>query len=272
MIEGNDRPAGDVNEDQGTGIGRRARQAYRLWSWLDRIARFLTSKAGVATGTAIGGVGLAGTVAVTASGVLDNPTSPPPPPTRQPVEIATRRLDSTSLVFPVTGFDAASRRVLFDIVVLSKDLAWTRGSERELSYQGSPLEPAEVVPRIFGAELKAAMATSREVIAVGVASIEGAEATEAERAGRRAETAVRWVERIVPPTVALATLNLGQFRAECTAKVAGDTAWQRPLMVISVRDREPGAHVGEALTDALTGKANLPSPACYTRFEMRGHR
>ena len=244
-------------------IGRYGRQ---LWS-------FFGTNAGAVTGSAVGTAMLAGVVSVTTPEVLGlKPREASVVDSGAARTVATKRWDETSLVYPLEGRDARGLRVLFDLVVLSRDLAWVRGSDKEISLAARTLPASEIASAVFGRELTAALASSKEVIVAGVASIEGTEATEAERASRRAQTAAEWVERIVPAKLPITTLNLGQFRADCADRISGDSAWQRPLIVIAVREREAAADIAEALANALTGKTNVPSPACYTRFEMRGVR
>jgi hypothetical protein len=252
-----------TGQKRAAGVFRLGRTAYRIWSYLG-------SNAGAAVSSAVGSAAVIGAMAATTPELLG--LAERPDRVRVVRTVETRQLDQTSLVYPLEGRDAAGRRVLFDLVVLSRDLAWARGSDRELTLGGQSLPEAETARRIFGAELTAALGAAKEVIAVGLASIEGSEAAEADRAARRAATAAGWVEKVVPAAVPITALNLGQFRAECSAKIAGDTGWQRPLMVIAVKERQGQADVKEALADALTGKTNLPSPACYTRYDMQGVR
>ena len=62
------------------------------------------------------------------------------------------------------------------------------------------------------------------------------------------------------------TLNLGQYRDPCANCETGGTSWQRPFIVIAVKETDPGTNVGEALTDAMSGKEKLPSPAELLRL------
>ncbi|MDX2155390.1 MAG: hypothetical protein SFW09_02680 [Hyphomicrobiaceae bacterium] len=273
MSDGGRLVGGPASEQDDGKLRKRAMGAFRIGRYLHKLWSFLGTNAGAATTTAAGTAALAGVVAVTTPDVLGlKPREATSVIRHQVGLVETRRLDQTSLVFPLEGRDADGRRVLFDLVVLSRDLAWARASDREITLAGKTVAEADISRIVFGRELTAALAASQEVIVAGVASVEGAEATEAERAGRRAETAAGWAERVVPARTPITALNLGQFRSECSNRVTGDTAWQRPLMVIAVRERQRQADVKEALANALSDKTNVPSPACYTKFEMRGIR
>jgi hypothetical protein len=49
-------------------------------------------------------------------------------------------------------------------------------------------------------------------------------------------------------------------------------SWQRPFIVIAVKETAPGTNVGEALTDAMSGKEKLPSPKSYSVFALTRFR
>lgn len=272
MADGSLEPGQTEGGDDGR-TRKRAMWLFRIGRYGNQLWSFFGTNVGAVTGTTIGTAALAGVVSVVTPEVLGLKSREP-----SVVDggagrtIATKRWDDTSLVYPLEGHDARGLRVLFDLVVLSRDLAWVRGSDKEVSLGARTLPASEIASVVFGRELTSALSSSEEVIVAGVASIEGAEATEAERASRRAQTAAEWVASIVPTKLPITTLNLGQFRADCTGRIAGDSAWQRPLIVVAVREREAAADISEALANALTGRANVPSPACYTRFEMRGVR
>jgi len=243
----------------------RARRAYSVASWLNWLWSWLGTKSGIATGVALTGAAGVGTVAITNPHLLGL-TKPPA------IVVATERWGATSVVYPVRGEDRSGRRMTFDIVSLTSELTWVHGSDRELERDGRPLPEADVLGAVFAAEVVSGLAKSDEIVAVGVASVEGAAAAEAERAERRARTAAGWLAKVVPPATRISTLNLGQFRPGCAATITSGTAWQRPLLVIGVRHREPGASLTEALASALTDKPNLPSPGCYTMLQLSTFR
>ena len=57
--------------------------------------------------------------------------------------------------------------------------------------------------------------------------------------------------------------------SDCETK---DTSWQRPFMVVAVRDKDPGADVAQALAAAMSDKANLPSLSAYSTFGLARFR
>src|SRR3954447_26093480 len=46
--------------------------------------------------------------------------------------IIAKRWNERTLVFPIEGVDRSGRRALFDVVVLTKNYGWVRGSTTEL--------------------------------------------------------------------------------------------------------------------------------------------
>ncbi len=182
------------------------------------------------------------------------------------VRVATTQWGS-SVVYPISGTDKAGKHAAFDVAVLPKDLTWVRGSTGELTEQGQPIPAADIASRVFKPELREGLGRSKAVVAVGVASQEGERAAETDRAGQRAKTAAGWLTNVVAPEVPIWALNLGQYTGECqAASEATDTGWQRPLIIVGIRERDEGVNLSEAFADAISGKSNLPSQNCYTSF------
>ena len=92
------------------------------------------------------------------------------------------------------------------------------------------------------------------------------------RAERRAKQAATLIAGAVDTATPIWTLNLGQYRDPCANCETGGTSWQRPFIVIAVKETEPGTDVGEALADAMTGKEKLPSPSSYSVFALNRFR
>lgn len=188
-------------------------------------------------------------------------------PARAP-EAQAKRIDHSAHVFSIIGFDKAGRRAAFDVLVLAKEYAWVRGSTRELAKAGRALGEREVLGEVISPPVRAALAGAGELIAVGIASQEGEQGAEAQRAAARAQQTAEWLFAALGGASPISTLNLGRYRAPCQACETADTSWQRPFVVIAVRDREAEVVVGEALADALDGRTNLPSPDRYTSFVL----
>ena len=80
------------------------------------------------------------------------------------------------------------------------------------------------------------------------------------------------VAESVDPKIPIWSLNLGQYREPCKDCETGGTNWQRPFMVIAVKELEQNTNLGEALSDAMTGQSKLPSPKSYSAFELAKFR
>lgn len=241
-----------------------------LWRWYDRadnandwyqaVSSFIASKTGAATVTLALAAGGAGSVAMLKPDLVRGFL-------KGDVEVATERWGDSSVVYPIEGVDKAGRRARFDVVLLTKQYTWLWGSDLYLMKDAKSLQQEEIVKTVLGGELKAGLSRSPEVIAVGVASQEGASSTELIRARRRAETSAKWLKQALPANVKVALLNLGQYKADC-GTAGRDSSWQRPFMMIGVREQDRGVVLTEALADALSGKSNMPGPDCYSSFEM----
>lgn len=262
----------DNDDSKRRGILWRLYKLYRRGSsandWLQRILAFFKTKAGVAV--AVAATGSAATVGVIAvndtlksRAVETAAITAPEPEVRQ---------TKTSTVFAIEGRDKAGRRGAFDVVVLNKSFLWVRGSAEELEKDGKTIPAPELAAAVLDDEVKSALGDAKEVIAVGTASQEGDAAEEVARAERRAKAAAGLVGGAVAASVPVWTLNLGQYREPCANCETGGTSWQRPFIVIAVKELEPGTNVGEALADAMSGKQKLPSPASYSTFALTRFR
>jgi hypothetical protein len=244
---------------------KRAWHLYRLYDrvsawfdWHDWLSSFLKTKAGIAAATATAAV--ATTAAVVAVNVL---TEAPLPAERQ---------TQGTIIFAIEGKDKAQRRGTFDVVVAKKEFLWVRKSSDELEREGKAIPGAEIADQVFDVDVRAALTSAREIVAVGTASQEGDATEETERAGRRARKTAEIVAQAIASAAPVWTLNLGQYREPCKECEAEGTNWQRPFMVIAVKELEAGANLGEALADAMSGRQKLPSPSAYSAFELTKFR
>jgi hypothetical protein len=182
------------------------------------------------------------------------------------------RQTRNSTVFAIEGKDKAGRRATFDVVVLNKSFLWVRGSAEDLEKDGAVIPRADLAAAVLDDEVKGALADAKEVITVGTASQEGVAADEVARAERRAKQAATLISGAVTAATPIWTLNLGQYRDPCTNCETGGTSWQRPFIVIAVKETDAGTNIGEALTDAMSGKKQLPSPSSYSEFALTRFR
>lgn len=182
--------------------------------------------------------------------------------------IIANKWNDRTLAFPIDGTDSAGRYALFDVVVLTKDYGWVKGSTTELERGDTLLTAEDVEAEVLAPQLRQGLGSAQELIAVGLASQEGQTEAEIQRGGLRAQRIAEWVRNAVDPSIPMSTLNLGQYSNLCSDCETDDTSWQRPFIVIAVRRADPGTNIAEALRAALSDKENLPSPDRYSTFAL----
>ena len=182
--------------------------------------------------------------------------------------IVAQRWNDRTLVFPVEGRDRDGRRALFDVVVLTKRYGWVRGSTNELERGDQRLSPIEIQEEVLAPQLREGLGSARALIAVGMASVEGEVEREEQRGAARANKTAQLVRDALGERVPMWTLNLGRYLQPCAECEDEDTSWQRPFMVVAVREAETGTNVAAALRDALSSADNLPSPERYSSFQV----
>jgi len=258
---------------------KNVRRAWSAYKWFDRIrnwqdwytwiSSFLQTKAGVAA--ALGTTAIVTTSAVVVHNTVVDPYAEPYVQTEvEPLASDDEQMRQTkgTLIFAIEGKDKAGRQATFDVVVARKQFLWVRGSAEDLEKDGRKIAGDELARDVLDQEVRDGLATAKEIVAVGMASQEGDPAAEKARASRRAAKTADIVGATVDASVPISALNLGQFRGDCAACKTGGTDWQRPFMVIAVKEIEPSTVLAEALADAMTGKETLPSPANYSAFEL----
>ena len=182
--------------------------------------------------------------------------------------IFAKRWNERTLAFPIEGTDKAGRHALFDVVVLTKNYGWVLGSTEELARGEQKLGPEDIENEILAPQLRTGLNSAKELIAVGIASQEGAVETETHRAGLRAKRTAEWIKGAVDAKIPMSTLNLGRYVEPCVDCEDADTSWQRPFMVIAVKQADQGTDIAEALHSALSNKQNLPAPERYSSFAL----
>lgn len=231
------------------------------WDWLNWLT---TSKAGVMAATAAAGVAAVAAGATVYTLYFTGGS--------RLIAVASQKLGDSSILYPVEGRDKAGRRAKFDIVTLTKAYGWVRASTHQLAREGEIYEGTDVLNRIFDAPVKESFSHALSVIAAGVASQEGETEAETIRAANRAKQSAEWLVPVLPASLPIWTLNLGQYKKPCAECETSGTDWQRPFIVIAVREIEPDTNLGEALADALSGKSNLPSPESYSAYDLSRFR
>lgn len=182
--------------------------------------------------------------------------------------IVAKKWNDRTMAFPIEGRDAHGHNALFDVVVLTKDYGWVKGSTSELERGDKRLSAEDIENEVLAPQLREGLGSARELIAVGLASVEGNIEAEIQRGGLRANRIAEWVRRAVDPSIPMSTLNLGRYLEVCGDCETEDTSWQRPFIVIAVRQADTGTNIGEALHNALSDKENLPSPTRYSTFAL----
>ncbi len=182
--------------------------------------------------------------------------------------VVAKKWNERTLVFPIEGTDSAGRSALFDVVVLTKDYGWIKGSTTELERGENKLTAEDIENEVLAPALREGLGSAKELIAVGLASVEGQIESEVQRGGLRANRIAEWVRGAVDPSIPMSTLNLGRYLEPCTDCETDDTSWQRPFIVIAVRQADAGTNIGEALQTAMSDKENLPSPSRYSTFAL----
>lgn len=186
--------------------------------------------------------------------------------------IFAHRWNDRTLVFPIEGVDANGRKALFDVVVLTKAYGWVRGSTTELERGDQRLTPRDIQDEVLAPQLREGLGSARQLIAVGLASQEGQVEREEQRGAARAARTAQWVREALGERVPMWTLNLGRYVQPCAECEDDDTSWQRPFIVIAVREADPDTNISDALHDALSDKENLPSPSRYSAFDFGRYR
>lgn len=240
--------------------------------WWDRLSWFLglfKSNAGVAMLVATtGAAGTYGAIQIHDKVIVPHRLETAAVPAAEPEVRQTRN----STVFAIEGKDKAGRHGSFDVVVLNKSFLWVRGSAEDLEKDGKPIPREELAAAVLDDEVRNALTDAKEVITVGTASQEGNPEEEVARAERRAKQAAALVSSAVRAEIPIYALNLGQYRDPCANCETGGTSWQRPFIVIAVKESDPGTDIGEALADAMSGKKQLPSPTSYSAFTLTRFR
>lgn len=182
--------------------------------------------------------------------------------------VVAKKWNDRTLVFPIEGTDADGRRALFDVVILTKDYGWVKGSTTELERGEKRLSADDIEQDVLAPQLREGLGNARALIAVGLASQEGEVEREEQRGGLRAARIASWVRGVVDPNIPMWTLNLGRYLEPCAECEDGDTSWQRPFIVIANRQAGPGTNISEALKSAMSDKVNLPSPSRYSAWAL----
>ncbi len=253
----------DANRSNRGGLLARGEQAYSRAGWFDWLTRLFGNQ----YEALIGALALLLTAGVAGIAIKDAIVSTSKDKSGLQ-RIVAKKWNERTLVFPIEGIDKAGRRALFDVVVLTKNYGWVRGSTTELERGETRLSAEDIENEVLAPQLREGLGSARELIAVGLASQEGELEREIQRGGLRAARIAEWVHGAVDASIPMWTLNLGRYLEPCTECEDADTSWQRPFIVIAVRQADAGTNTGEALNAAMSDKENLPSPSRYSSYAL----
>lgn len=149
----------------------------------------------------------------------------------------------------LSGVDSAGRRADFRFYVLNETYAWALGSASRIEGRGraanfDALLATEVFFRRF--------CSSSAALGLGASSYEGETAANHRLSGARANVISQQVSRVVPRCTTASTpdvyaINLGEH-----AETPGaNTADQRKVVIVLMRNAQEGVNIGEALKDAV---------------------
>lgn len=253
----------DDRRDTNGGLLGKGERAYSRAGWFDWLRRLMGARYEALIGA------LALTFSAGVAGLIINDAILASSKDKSGLRrIIAKKWNERTMAFPIEGKDSAGRNALFDVVVLTKNYGWVKGSTTELERGETRLTAEDIENEVLAPQLREGLGSARELIAVGLASQEGQIESETQRGGLRANRIAEWVRTAVDSSIPMSTLNLGRYLEPCNDCETDDTSWQRPFIVIAVRQAEDGTNIGEALRAALSNTENLPSPSRYSAFAL----
>jgi hypothetical protein len=164
----------------------------------------------------------------------------------------------------LSGEDTSGRRADFRFYVLNERYAWALGSAQRIEDRGLA---ANFNTLMGTSEFKERLCTADAVLGVGAASYEGETATNHKLAGARSKVIAQQAKAVADTCSAggptAYTVNLGEH----VENESSNTADQRKVVVILVRNSEEGVNVTEALKNAV-GDAELVGGFKLTDYDL----
>jgi len=149
----------------------------------------------------------------------------------------------------LSGVDSAGRRADFRFYVLNETYAWALGSASRIEGRGRAANfDALLATEVFFRRFCSADAA----LGLGAASYEGETAANHRLSGARADVISQQVSRVAPRCTTSSTpdvysVNLGEHAETPDA----NTADQRKVVIVLMRNAQEGVNIGEALKDAV---------------------
>lgn len=164
----------------------------------------------------------------------------------------------------LSGVDTSGRKADFRFYVLNEKYAWALGSARRIETGGAA---ADFGALMGTAEFKDRLCTADAVMGVGAASYEGETAANHALAMARSKVIASQAVDVAKTCNAggpnAFTMNLGEHAEDASS----NTADQRKVVVIVVRNSDPDVNIAEALKNAV-GDAELVGGFKLTNYDL----
>jgi len=192
------------------------------------------------------------------------PSAPRPKPDTIVIRVGPDTI--TAVTHTEIGTDSSGKRASFAIDLIANEMHWALNRDDTVLLNKKPFD----IPEFFRFEgLQARFDSAVDLIAIGSASEEGDDLEEYDLARRRANQLKVWLrETVKNPHVQFRYLILGKFHGASQLST-DETAYQRSIVVVRVRQKEPGINLSEALHEALSKMSDLPFPLeKYPAFDL----
>jgi eukaryotic-like serine/threonine-protein kinase len=159
------------------------------------------------------------------------------------------------LYFPFApAKDSNGRSAEFNMAILSESYRWYRNSSDTvtLGNNSPPKLVKDLQADLEKIGITKIMQNPNQIIAMGMASCEGDQIEEENRALERAKTIHNDLNKAIFSVGKFAIINLGQYKTDsCSTKIE-DNAFQRSMIIVGIRRESPGLVMNEALHARLS--------------------
>lgn len=148
---------------------------------------------------------------------------------------------------PIKGVDGEGREVEFRVNIMSQEFKWEFNSAENIQFNGVTTDIRQHFSRLD-------VTSSKAIICVGTASVEGNREEQENLADSRADkllTILREQGVMDIKNKGLYKLNLGQYKIQDSNLNKQDTATQRRVILVEVIESQKNANVADALKNAL---------------------
>lgn len=155
-----------------------------------------------------------------------------------------------------TGTDSTGKKARFAFDLMTDETNWELNRDNVVEFNRRPFD----FPNLLRSEGMQARfdSVATDIIAIGTASEEGGNEEEYDLALRRAKQLTLWLRQSVRnPEVVFRYLVLGKYKGSRTGSPEL-TAYQRGIVIVRVKAKDPGINLEEALRDALLKEGRVP--------------